>query len=240
MRRVLAAVAAMASMAQTASAAPVELPDLIPPQIDPDNTVSCTELVPKALSLDPTPTTLSVRVLLDGAVADDHARAAAETMRRAYTPLDIPLEFSFERVSFAGTDAAEINEQAKILYGGQRPAGVDIVYTMTDKNLTADGSPAGDNVAGLADCIGGVRFADRAFATGEVITDIPDGTAKTMAHEVGHLVGGHHHYSSPEGLLAESPALLTLMGPALDLITLRFSTLNGVVARGHAQLYAAP
>ena len=32
-----------------------------------------------------------------------------------------------------------------------------MVYTMTSKDITAGG---GDNVAGLADCIGGVRFAE--------------------------------------------------------------------------------
>ena len=59
-----------------------------------------------------------------------------------------------------------------------------------------------------------------------------------MAHEIGHLLGAHHHYTSPEGLLAPDPNLLDLMAPFLDLCSLRFSTLNSLMVKGHAQLYA--
>ena len=107
---------------------------------------------------------------------------------------------------------------------------------MTSKNITAAGA-LGDDVAGLADCIGGVRFPSRAFAVGETIAP-REGTGKTMAHEVGHLLGGHHHYTSPEGMLAADPNLLDLMGPSLSLISLRFSTLNSLMVKGHAQKYA--
>ena len=145
---------------------------------------------------------------------------------------------TYRKVSFTGRDADGLTRQAKRLYSGKRPRGTDIVYTMTTKDITAGG---GDNVAGLADCIGGVRFADRAFAVGEDFAagdGLRDGTGKTLAHEIGHLLGAHHHYTSPEGLLAADPNLLDLMAPFLDLCSLRFSTVNSLTVTGHAQAYA--
>ena len=59
-----------------------------------------------------------------------------------------------------------------------------------------------------------------------------------MAHEIGHVLGAHHHYTSTEGLLADDPNLLDLMAPFLDLCSLRFSTLNSLMVKGHAQAYA--
>ena len=59
-----------------------------------------------------------------------------------------------------------------------------------------------------------------------------------MAHEIGHLLGAHHHYSSPEGLLAPSPNVLSLMSPDTTLASLRFSTLEAAVVGGYAARYA--
>ncbi len=242
-----ATVAAISWPATPVHADPIVLPDLID-----DETIVCTELVPHAIAVSNVPITLDLRILLDGA-SQAEAQKAVVAMRKAYDPLGISVAPTYQSVSFDGVDASDLNQQAKDLFGGQRPAGTDVVYTMTTKDILETG-PTGDNVAGLADCIGGVRFANHAFAVGEVIQDGPgsllgliplpialtDGTGKTMAHEVGHLLGGHHHYTSPEGLLAENPNLLDLMGPVLDVVSLRFSTLNGLMVRGHAQAYAAP
>lgn len=252
LKRLAAAMAALATttaaafIASPAGADPIVIPDLID-----DETLSCVELVPHAISIDAVPINLDVRILLDG-VPLAEAQEAVKDMRLAYAPLNIAVVPTYQTVSFTGVDATLLNQQAKDLYGGRRPAGIDVVYTMTSKDITASGNPLGDNVAGLADCIGGVRFADRAFAVGETFVDgtgsllglIPlplrDGTGKTMAHEIGHLMGGHHHYTSIEGITALDPNLLDLMGPVVDLISLRFSTVNGLMVRGHAQLYAAP
>ena len=242
----LATSASVSLVAAPAGAAPIVIPDLID-----DETLSCVELVPHAISVDAVPINLDVRILLDG-VPLAEAQEAVNDMRLAYTPLNISVVPSYQTVSFTGLDAALLNQQAKDLYGGQRPPGIDVVYTLTSKDITAAGSPLGDNVAGLADCIGGVRFANHAFAVGERFVDGPssllgliplplrDGTGKTMAHEIGHLMGGHHHYTSIEGALATDPNLLDLMGPVLSFISLRFSTVNGLMVRGHAQVYAAP
>ena len=213
---------------------PVVLPDVLAP-IDSDHLLSCTELVPHAIALTSTPVRLDLRILLDG-VRRGEASRAVRSMRKAYSPLRIAVRPTYEKVRFRGTDADGLNRQAKRHYRGRTPRGVDVVYTMTSKDITAAGV-LGDDVAGLADCIGGVRFRGRSFAVGETF-DSSDDTGKTMAHEVGHLLGGHHHYTSPEGLLGPSSNLLDLMGPSLSLISLRFSTVNSLMVRGHAQKYA--
>lgn len=217
--------------------------------MDPE-VLGCTELTPHAIALESTPTKLDLRILLDRGAEQATAQKAVTAMRKAYDPLEISVEPSYEKVSFSGVDAESLNKQAKDHFGGKRPAGIDVVYTMTTKDIKSAGL-TGDNVAGLADCIGGIRHDDRAFAVGEVIPDgessllgvplplpLKDATGKTMAHEIGHLLGGHHHYSSPEGLLAPSgPNALSLMGPHLSLISLKFSTLNSTMVQGHTQLY---
>jgi hypothetical protein len=231
----LCAAAALAVGPTPSQADPIVLPDPLAP-IDSGNLLSCTQLTPHAISLSSARVRLDVRILLDG-VGKAEARRAVRSMRTAYGTLNIAVAPSYQKVRFRGRDAERLNQQAKKLYGGKRPRGIDVVYTMTRKDITAAGV-FGDDVAGLADCIGGVRYARRAFAVGEVHRG-GEGTGKIMAHEIGHLLGGHHHYTSPEGLLAADPNLLDLMGPSLSLISLRFSTLNSLMVKGHAQRYAS-
>ncbi len=233
-------VGALALAPQPATAEPIVLPDVLGSLPIDDllgDTLSCTELTPHAISLDRAPVRLDLRILLDG-VRRAEARRAVVSMRKAFSPLRITVAPTYRKVSFTGRDADGLTRQAKRLYGGERPRGTDVVYTMTSKDITAS---TGDNVAGLADCIGGVRFANRAFAVGEDFAagdGLREGTGKTMAHEIGHVLGAHHHYTSPEGLLAADPNLLDLMAPFLDLCSLRFSTVNSLMVQGHAQLYA--
>lgn len=211
-----------------------------------DEEFSCLELVPEISSFENRPHTLRLRILLDG-TTKAQATTAVAAMRTAYTPLNIEIRPSYARTKLKGTEAKDLLEQAKKVYDGKRPKGVDVVYTLTDKDIAATASPAGKNVAGLADCLGGIRFPNRAFAVGEVdrpkggtppilpfpITDI---AGKTMAHEIGHLLGGHHHYASIESVDQGGPQVFTLMGPTLGIITLRFSTLNSAMVRGHLEL----
>lgn len=233
-------VGALALAPQPATAEPIVLPDVLGSLPIDDllgDTPTCTELTPHAISLDRARVRLDLRILLDG-VKRAEAKRAVVSMRKAFSPLRIEVAPTYRKVSFTGRDADGLTRQAKRLYGGKRPRGTDIVYTMTSKDITAG---ANDNVAGLADCIGGVRFPSRAFAVGEDFpagSGLREGTGKTMAHEIGHVLGAHHHYTSPEGLLAADPNLLDLMAPFLDLCSLRFSTVNSLMVQGHAQLYA--
>ncbi|MGQ0466482.1 MAG: zinc-dependent metalloprotease family protein [Sporichthyaceae bacterium] len=224
---------------RTAQAAPVEAEPAM------DQEFACLQLVPEEMSFENRPHVLRLRILLDG-TTKKQAKAAVAAMRTAYDPLNVEVVPSYAKATFEGTDANDLIEQSKKVYGGKRPKGVDVVYTLTNKDIAAEGSPAGRNVAGLADCIGGIRFADRAFAVGEVdrpkdspptilpfpVTDV---AGKTMAHEVGHLLGAHHHFASVEG--ANGREVATLMGPTLSIIGLRFSTLEGAAVRGHLEFH---
>ncbi len=248
-RRLAPALAAVAALviayvgplgAAPASADPVVLPD--PSEVlrfDPDGLFSCTELTPHVVSVDRTRVRLDLRILRDRVGKAESHRAVA-SVKRAYAPLGITVVPSYRKVRFSGRDAEGLLRQAKRRSGGKRPAGVDVVYVLTSKDITTGGT-TGDNLAGLADCIGGVRYPDRAFAVGEVFksaSGISEGTGKVMGHEIGHLLGGHHHYFSPEGLAGPASNLGSLMAATIDLAALRFSTLNGLMVRGHAQRYA--
>ena len=245
-RRLAIAVAASAaalSLGATASAAaaPIEI----------GHVPKCIEAVPAAVALPGGPSLdLETRVLLDG-VSTTRGQQVFQTAQRPYARLGITLVPSFQSVSFSGRDAGQLIAQSKAVFGGSRPAGIDVVYTLTSKDITAGGN---DAVVGQADCIGGVAFPDRAFAVGENLTDdeatllgFPLGrdlTAKVAAHEIGHLMGGHHHYANcVEGLLTElgeelSPC--TLMFNVISPISLGFSMVNGLVVKGHGEAYAAP
>ena len=205
------------------------------------------------------------------AIADPEERAAAEQAlfdeiregllvgQQSYAPLGIDLVL--ERFDLLAptretrTDnAEEIIALAKAQYGGQRPADVDVVSVVTDLDIQVPG--VGNAVAGLADCIGGVALPDRAFSVSETgvltgdegipvgpVTFYKDLTAKITAHEIGHLMGGHHHYQEcgtglPVAVGRGELGPCTLMTNAVDFQTIPFSTLNGVVVRGHAETWA--
>lgn len=196
---------------------------------------------------------LDVVVLLDGGV--DLAKATAVMARAAdsYAPTGITLNVvRYETVSFTGTDGAGLIQQAKDHFGGFRPAGSDLVYVLSSKDLT--NATNGTGLAGLADCIGGVKYPEHAFAVGEVFADenLPwngftlyaDATAKIAAHELGHLMGAHHHYANcaetatTEDVNSVSPC--SLMFNFVDFQGIEFSIVNRAVVRGHAIDYASP
>lgn len=224
--------------------------------IEPEDPLACTEAVPAALGIAGVTdlgqtVSLDVAVLLDGVSLAD-GQALMERAKISYAPLKVNLNVvSYTSVSFTGTEGADLIQQAKNFYGGVRPAGSDVVYTLTNKDLTTDGDTS---LAGLADCIGGVRFANRAFAVGEaegieVSTIGPfrlqvDAHPEVAAHEIGHLMGVHHHYANcVEGNLQGDPDDLspcTLMFNFVDFQSLNFSLFEGTVARGHAVQYASP
>lgn len=206
-------------------AQPFDLPDI----------PRCTELTPGAASADDSPVTLGLRIILDGVSAAQAEQALARA-RGSYAPLNIALSVSYDTAGFSSRDGAELIAEAKRFYGGSRPAGTHLVYVLTSKDLTSGGA-FGDSLAGLADCIGGVAYPQNAFAVGEARAD---SAAEVMAHELGHLLGGHHHYANcTEALVQGGDNVCTLMINDVGLAALSFSTVNGAVVRGHAQLAGA-
>ena len=206
-----------------AQAAPIDLPDI--PQ--------CTELLPGAVAPSSEPVTPALHVVLDG-VTQQQAAPLVAAAQGSYTPLGITLRVTYQSIGYASSDGLELLDEVKRSFGGSRPAGTHLVYVLTAKNLTD--SLLGDSLAGQADCIGGVAYAGNAFAVGEYDTDVG---AKTMAHELGHLFGGQHHYANcAEALLQGGDNLCTLMFNDVGLAAFPFSTLNGLVVQGHAQAAA--
>ncbi|MDQ4095171.1 MAG: M12 family metallo-peptidase [Actinomycetota bacterium] len=174
----------------------------------------------------------------------------------SYAPLDIKL--NFKKWGLLDQPRKRIEDSQKIInlsrkqFGGTRPRGFDIVYTLTDLDMTAPG--LGRAVAGQADCIGGVRYDRHAFAVGEIsqyenlefgpLTFYYAATSKIASHEIGHLMGAHHHYQDcVEGIPTEAehgePSPCTLMSNFVDFQSLNFSVVEGAVVRGHALDFAA-
>jgi hypothetical protein len=227
----------------------------------------CMELIPQDVAL-PTLDSgqrieLSVLLLLDGT----DAAVAQQVMARAaasYQPLNIDLKLvGTKTVSFTSLISEELIASAKATVGGKPPKKVDLVGVFTNKEMQAATGGAG-TVVGQADCIGGIRWDDTSFFVVSDIRDIEnpqtgttgtlasvglnpnvDATAEVMAHEIGHLMGAHHHYSNcVEGNLTSggpgdvSPC--TLMFPAVNFASLNFAALEGATVRGHAVNHAAP
>lgn len=232
------------------------------------STRDCLEAVPDQLSLagllDSGQTVeLSVMLLLDGT----DASAAEAVMARAaesYRPLGINLVLkSTKQVSYATSVSEELIASAKATVRGVPPRGIDLVGVFTNKEM--QDTTGGATVVGQADCIGGIRWDETSFFVVSDIRDIEtptpgsttgilaemgfnpnvDATAEVMAHEIGHLMGAHHHYANcVEGNLTSggtgdlSPC--SLMFNAVNFASINFTQLSGAVVRGHAVKYAAP
>ncbi len=219
----------------------------------------CLELVPAATSVTNVTDTgqtisLDVLVLLDGV---DRARGEEVIAKaaEAYAPLEITLDARYETVAFEPQEPGDadgsapsssstrlLNDMKKWTFGA-RPADVDVVYLLTSIGLS--------DAAGRADCIGGVRYAEAAFAVGENYQNenmlglfYKNGTAKIAGHEIGHLMGAHHHYANcaegtPGAIEEVGPTPCSLMFNFVDFLSLRFSVLEGAVIRGHAIEFAS-
>lgn len=177
------------------------------------------------------------------------------TAKRSYQPLGIDLVPRFRLVKAVPDLQGDGNAYMTWLkkqVGGRRPAAVDVVYLATSRDIFG---------AGLADCIGGTAFAERAFAVGMLTFDgrvgvdvrgggpvlpqppLADGGAKLAAHEIGHLLGAEHYVNACR--LAADPAdprhpcdvMFTLPQQATGL---RFGPINAAVVRDHAARFALP
>jgi hypothetical protein len=218
----------------------------------------CLEAAPAAVSVtgmtdNGERVSLDVLVLLDG-LTKARGIAVMSKAAQAYAPLRIKLKSTFRRVDLAsdGNYARLFNEMIKAV-GGKRPKRIDVVYLLTAKDLYVIGSNGerSYDVSGVAYCIGGVRYPDSAFAMGEGASPweatLNDGSfsAKTAAHEIGHVMGAHHHYGNcAEGNRSTDgggePSLCTIMWPAyVSLMGMNFGALESSVIRGHAVRFAS-
>lgn len=147
-------------------------------------------------------------------------------------------------------DSAQYLGWLKEQVGGLRPRGIDVVYLATSHDLLG---------AGLADCIGGIARADHAFAVGMLTFDgavgvdirpspglpeppLAEGGGKLMAHEIGHLLGAHHHYGyhcalTPDAGDPTHPCDVMFTVPKA-LLGKHFGLVNAAVVRDQAQRFA--
>lgn len=254
MRAPLTAVALVAlSLVLAVSAVPARAVSAPPIDDEPD----CNEAVPAAAGYsgvtdDGVRVSLDVDVLLDG-VSAERGRAVMRRAAKAYAPHGIVMRSSFESVRLTGDDPVWLIQQAKHHFGGRAPKGTDVVYVLTSEDL--NDATLGRAVAGMADCIGGVRYRQYAFAVGENFADENEplgplnlnvyASAKVAGHEIGHLLGAHHHYANcAEGIPSETSqreaSPCTLMFNSVDLSSLYLGALEASVVRGHAVEFATP
>ncbi|HVF53949.1 MAG TPA: zinc-dependent metalloprotease family protein [Actinomycetota bacterium] len=256
---VLTAMAVMGGSSAVAAAPLVPKPLLV---IDEDDAPDCFEFLPDGTSTahiggTPKRVVVDVHVLLDG-IELARGQEVFNSATGAYSPLKLGLNVvGFEQVTFPATGEAarldgeivpsiasqELIDAAKDHVGGRAPSGADVVYTLTSKEMT--------DAAGRADCIGGVRYDDMAFAVGidmayaegdaVFLGGYKNATAKIVAHEIGHLLGAHHHYfNCAEAATDDDPSPCTIMSPYVSYASMRFGALEAIVVRGHAEDFASP
>lgn len=195
---------------------------------------------------------LDVLVLLDlgGNLTRELGEAIMEKSKEAYAPLGIEMRFDYRKVKFPRSSGNIMLSNTAAAVGGEVPPGYDVVHTLTD----SDGL---SNVGGQADCIGGVRYRDRAFSVSRALLDrkliyvggpnpiegrmINDYAAKIVAHEIGHTMGGHHHYGNcveAEPEKYEGQSCTVMLDPSPFPKELIFGEVNGAIIRAHAVRYA--
>lgn len=243
-RSLLSALAGAAIIASPAAAQDV------PARVNPiDDVNRCQEYVPSAAVATIGDQHIPLRVLvLHDDLSEDTARTTMAGVAKIYSQLNIDVSAGYRAVDFPDGTANEYFARAKAAVGGGRPAGYDVVVTMTGGKIVGDAG----TTAGQADCIGGVQVPTRAFAVttrldendpiGPGTVNLPfqtNANAEVVAHEIGHLMGAQHHHQTCGD--AEDPGdpmeLCSLMTNDAGLMSSRFSQVEGRVVRGFAERF---
>jgi hypothetical protein len=216
-----------------------------------DDGPHCGQITPTVLappSSQPVP--LHVLVLLDGVSRADGEEALAK-MPPVYERLGIDVRLAWDEATLSGVDPTLLMDQARARYGGRRPWNAHAVLILTARDL--ESAVTGSGVAGQASCVGGlkepvesfavVEFQDAASSDWGPLRLFGDTSAKIATHELGHLLGAHHHYSNCGEGLADHPddsSPCTVMINDIGLASLRFGATEALAVRGYAEMYAAP
>ena len=190
----------------------------------------------------PTPT---LHVLLVGKPSDATAiRQAGRTLTEIYQRIAVPVRVSYSFFSWRMLSSDRFPYQPIARhFGGVRPPGIDVVMLLTD-----------EFAGGEASCIGGIRYAEKAFATGNLhytvqgtvpVDSVPAGMI--AAHEIGHLLGAQHNQANCAEAVPQEVARpatdgwtgpCTIMGPAALQDSETFSTLERNTIRMFVKDYA--
>lgn len=256
----LVLVAVMALAAPAGADARLAGDRLLSPLADPEH--DCAEPVPEAMSIpgttdDGSVVSIETLVLLDG-VSKKVGQSIMQLAQESYDSLGLTVTPSFRQVRIPHHgielgmddrpgptgDMLAMIEDAKVAVGGVRPAGIDVVLLLTSKDIFYwSNGERQYSVAGLADCIGGIRFDDHAFALSEGITPWAErigdhAPGMFVAHELGHLLGAHHHYANClEGNEEDKPCTV-MWTIQIRLVARNFGSFEAATIRGHAVEYA--
>jgi hypothetical protein len=210
-----------------------------------DREQDCTDFEPDVVPPVPADTTkrlrLSVLVVTPPALLAEVRRESAVIVSD-YARINIAVRLTVVSARLPGDgDPQHMFDYLRARYGGERPRGVDVVYAASDYFA-----------GGVADCLGGVRFPERAFAMGQVhytAQGVPvpaDGGVKMghiAAHEIGHLLGAQHHFSNcaqgePSAATSGDAGPCTIMNPAALTGSGQWSTLETAFVRYHVERFA--
>ena len=165
-----------------------------------DVTGQCATIVPDPFTTAPAaPREIRLLVLLDEGVSVERAQEVVAGAAKPYAEMSFTLTAVYQPLAGGGwVDRAGLFERSRKQAGGAAPPWATAVVAITNQQL--DG-PAG-TAWGEAACIGGIRYPDQAFA---IVYNQPNeepgfgpidhmegATAKTLAHEIGHLLGATH------------------------------------------------
>ena len=185
---------------------------------------------------------VDVLVLLDG-VTRERATELFEQVRAGYAHTAIDLQYALRDTALTSEPSVNgLFAEIRGLFGGTVPDGFELVHVLTTKDIAG--------AAGYAYCVGGARSAQLAFSMSEVRAEVPNIVAGVpapvwpwpvsayyAAHEIGHLLGGNHSYSTCGESVAfvdgNTPGPCDLMNPYLN-TSYSFSTPNRFVVRGFA------
>ncbi len=248
----LVALALLSAMLPVASAAPRE-------------PSGCTEETPDVVSTAmPDAPAVPLRVLIfNDHVPPAHVATALKETARVLATAGVKATFVVKRLDLRaeGTNAEgepalsveTAHAASRKATGGKEPRGIDIVHLLTTRDLYQAGTYT---VAGHAECIGGIRYAGWSYSASEAelrvrylkgtsIVMQPDNTGRNTAHEIGHLLGAHHHYgtcgeTAAEELTRSRGGVCSVMFPDSAVHGGRFDALNARIVRGHVEKYGGP
>jgi hypothetical protein len=209
-----------------------------------DRQPDCTQIPPDRVPAIPADISkrlpLSVRIL--SAPADRaYAQQEMTYLVSTYRKIGIEIRLSYDTMTVPDSfDGYTLIAAAQAHYRGTRPSGVDVVYLGTD-NYSG---------GGLAQCVGGVAYAEEAFAVGglrHTLFGVHEPFVKaglSAAHEIGHLLGAHHHYAQcglpaePDSTTEGTLGPCTVMFPVIDGASGTFSMLETAYIRDYTTRYA--